>query len=158
MNDFEKHRPKMKSLALKYCRNNDVAEDIVQDAMVLAFRHKDVVSGSPLAWLLTIVKRRCFDYFRHKSRRPPEAEWPKDELGRDIDLPDIAHEPRIEDEFEPEIRLLLESLDPKARELIGTRLDGASYDDIAAMYGVPVGTVRSRISRAMKAVERLKSK
>ncbi len=140
------------TLARYWTRNEQDAEDIVQDAYLRALRYFDGYRGespaSARAWLLTIVRNTA--YTTRKRGRV-------DALTTEFD--DTEHSPAaIEDQPDGvEVRhdaketlgRALDRLAPEFREVIVLReLQGLSYKEIGEVTGVPVGTVMSRLSRA----------
>lgn len=127
------------------------AEDLVQDALLRAYRAFDRFDGRyPRAWLLTILRNTHINQLR--KRRPDLLD---DELaqrlpargvdGREDGTPDRA----LHDDFDPIVREALASLSAKHRAVIAlVDLDGLSYQEAADLLGVPVGTVMSRLHRA----------
>lgn len=130
------------------------AEDVVQDAMVRALTYFASFRGTnPRAWLLQIVRNTA--YARLSARR----------VGREESLdPDGKHEHLADPAADPEtamaavegtnlLEIALAALPPELRECIVLReLEEMSYRDIAAVTGVPVGTVMSRLFRARQAL------
>ncbi|HEY9381989.1 MAG TPA: sigma-70 family RNA polymerase sigma factor [Gemmatimonadales bacterium] len=140
------------TLARYLTRNEQDAEDVVQDACLRALKYFDGFRGeggaSARAWLLTIVRNTA-----HSWRRRTRA----DTLATEFD--ETAHSDAVADDH-PEGMLLRSSakealgralgeLAPEFREVIVLReLQGLSYQEISEVAGVPVGTVMSRLSRA----------
>lgn len=147
------------NLARYLSRDADAAQDIVQDAVLRAFRSfADFRGVSPRAWLLAIV-RNCHATWRMQRRRAPQAasalsqaDWEEADdpaaLLVDGDTPESLLLRRTEAEA---VRALLEHLPEPLREVLVLReLDELSYREIAEVAGVPVGTVMSRLSRARR--------
>jgi RNA polymerase sigma factor (sigma-70 family) len=130
-------------------RDATEAEDVVQDACVRAMRFfSSLRDDDARAWLFTIIRNTW------NSRHSRVAK-------RSAGLPLIEGEDRRPDEaLDPEERLLqqhtvalvrdaLERLPADFREVILLReIEGLSYKEIAAVVGVPIGTVMSRLARA----------
>jgi RNA polymerase sigma factor (sigma-70 family) len=146
------------NLARYLTRDPVVSEDVVQDAMLRAFRAFGQFRGeSPRAWLLAIV-RNCCRTAQPGSNGPVAL----------IDLPEQSAErkdPALNPEEEAlrrseidEIRAAIEAIPEPFREAVVLRdLEELSYAEIAEVAGVPIGTVMSRLSRgrAMLAKEML---
>lgn len=138
------------NLARWLLRNEDDAEDVVQDAYLKAFRFYDGFrGGNSRSWLLTIVRNACYTWLR--QARPDEVTVPFDEdvHGRDsgggpeADVLRSANAQSLKD--------ALERLPIGLREAIVLReLEGLSYAEIAAVADIPIGTVMSRLSRSRK--------
>jgi RNA polymerase sigma-70 factor (ECF subfamily) len=124
------------------CRNlgdADNAEDLVQDVYSRALRSIDGYRGDGPArhWLLSIARRTCADATRRRIRR------------RRRDGGNNVEEESYHDPDTAMIDDLLDVLEPERREaFVLTQLAGCSYEDAARILGCPVGTVRSRVSRA----------
>ncbi|KVR04796.1 RNA polymerase subunit sigma [Burkholderia ubonensis] len=136
-------------------RNDQDAQDIVQDAYVRAFRFIDRFDGDDArAWLLSIVRNVFFTWYRQNRRRTAES----------LSLDDDAAAPELSDDgcLSPETLLMraqdrwqvvkaLESLSVEHREVVVLReIEGFSYKEIASIVGVPIGTVMSRLGRGRR--------
>jgi len=129
-------------------RNDTEAQDVVQDAYVRALRFfSSLRSDDARAWLLTIVRNTWYGRFsRHAGA---EQLYGFDETKDD----------RSDDSLDPEaqmiqrqavdtVRRAIEELPVDFREVIVLReLEGLAYKDIAAVVGIPIGTVMSRLAR-----------
>ena len=142
------------NLARWLTRNDQDAEDLVQDAYVRAFRFFDSFHGTDSrAWLLTIVRNTCYTWLQQK--RSHELTTPFDEELHSLDS----------DAYNPEELLLrsantqmlreaLEELPVEFREIVILReLEGLSYKEISTIIDIPLGTVMSRLARARKRLE-----
>jgi RNA polymerase sigma factor (sigma-70 family) len=130
------------------------AEDVVQDAFVRALTFFDGFHGEDgRAWLLTIIRNRCYDFLR-QSKRAAHAMGAPEELER---LPDAALSPEAEqlrNASRRQVQEGIESLPPEYREVLILReLEELSYKQIAQVTGVPIGTVMSRLARARQRLE-----
>jgi RNA polymerase sigma factor (sigma-70 family) len=130
------------------------ADDIVQDAMLRAYRAFDSVRGEDVKpWLLTIV-RNCFLTVARQTKRKQDVPLPAD---NEIDLADaalIASDPDPEAaimkrEDHRQLNVLLAALPAEFREVLVLReMEELSYSEIAQVTGAPMGTVMSRLARA----------
>jgi RNA polymerase sigma factor (sigma-70 family) len=129
--------------------NDAEAEDVVQDACVRAMRFFPSLRGAdPRAWLFTIVRNA---WYSRVARRTPAGAGAADEQSED-DVPDDALDPEerlLQQHTVVHVRTALEALPAHFREAIVLReIEGLSYKEIAAVTGVPMGTVMSRLARA----------
>jgi RNA polymerase sigma-70 factor (ECF subfamily) len=85
--------------------------------------------------LLTIARHATIDALRSAARRPTTI--PLDQEGHEPDVADLITAEHALDSLEPDRRLALYL----------TQLLGLSYEEAAAVCGVPVGTIRSRVAR-----------
>jgi RNA polymerase sigma factor (sigma-70 family) len=130
------------------------ADDIVQDAMLRAYRAFDTVRGEDVKpWLLAIV-RNCFLTTVRRAKGNISVPIPSDsEVGSD-DPAFVSDQPGPEDSaIQSEQRTWLDgviaSLPADFREVLVLReMEDMSYREIAQITGVPVGTVMSRLARA----------
>jgi RNA polymerase sigma-70 factor, ECF subfamily len=145
----------MYRVALRLTRSPAEAEDLVQDALVRAYRGFDGFDGRyPRAWLLTIVRNTHINSLR--KRRPDLLDA---EVAQRLPAPgadgrqDGTSERALHDDFDPLVRDALRSLSANHRAVIAlVDLDGLSYKEAADVLGVPVGTVMSRLHRARRKV------
>lgn len=152
-------------LALRMLGDPDAAADVTQDAFFSAFRNIRSLRGMSFrAWLLRIVSNSCYDHWRAQRRRPAEsldALLGGEAEGSGQDAPDAALAQALRDEsWTPEgaaLRAeqiaaiesaLLRLAADQRLVIILSDIQGMSYEDIARVAGVPLGTVKSRIARA----------
>lgn len=123
-------------------RDANVAEDLVQDAFLRAFRGQDRCHGDGKAWLMAIV-RNCWHDWLREHRRPEEM------TATDFEAVDDATEAELERQSEARhLRTLLYSLPEPFRETLVLReLEELSYREIAETTSAPIGTVMSRLAR-----------
>jgi RNA polymerase sigma factor (sigma-70 family) len=130
------------------------ADDIVQDAILRAYRAFDSVRGEDVKpWLLTIV-RNCFLTAAGQTKRRQNVPLPAD---NEISLADpslIVGDPdpetmMIQSQTRRQLNDLLAALPQDFREVLVLReLENLSYSEIAQVAGIPIGTVMSRLARA----------
>jgi RNA polymerase sigma-70 factor (ECF subfamily) len=120
--------------------SND-ADDVTQDVYVRAWRAMPAFrrEASARTWLLAIARRACVDALRRRGRR---ARLGARLAGTPLpDAPDPADGQALDS--------LVGQLERGRREaFVLTQLLGCSYEETAAVCGVPVGTIRSRVARA----------
>jgi RNA polymerase sigma factor (sigma-70 family) len=129
-------------------RNEADAEDVVQDAYVRAFKFFTSFRGNDArSWLLTIVRNTWYGRFPRRAAGVPIVKTDED----GDDRPDESLSPEalvIQQETVERVRIALEELPADFREVLVLReLEGLSYKEIAAVLGIPIGTVMSRLAR-----------
>ncbi len=135
------------SLAYRLCGNHHDAQDLVQEALLRVRRGLATYEPRNLeGWLSRIVTRTFLDRVR-KQRRRPTVPLP-DEPDRVLaGSPDLESEIAAHD-LPDHLQRLLGELPPDFRAPIVLKdVLGFSYEEIAEMLDVPLGTVRSRIHR-----------
>jgi RNA polymerase sigma-70 factor (ECF subfamily) len=135
----------------------EAAEDSAQDAFISAFRSlKSYRGGSFRAWLLRIVTNACYDELRRRKRRPTTPLEPVDAEEEEIESPRWLADPgespedRAERaELDQAIQNCLQGLPPDFRTVVVlVDVQGFDYIEAAEVIRTPVGTVKSRLSRA----------
>ena len=132
------------STLCRYLGDRDNSDDLAQEtyARAIASLHRFRADGPAKHWLLTIARRTCVDATRKRIRRR-RLEQRVISLARDDTTVPAS------DAFRPEWSELLDDLDDDRRAaFVLTQLNGLRYDEAAEVLGVPVGTIRSRVSRA----------
>jgi RNA polymerase sigma-70 factor (ECF subfamily) len=142
------------ALARYLLRNAADAEDAAQECYLRALRHFDSYRGPAMKpWLLAILRNVCNGEFVRRGRLDVPADWADDGPGAE---PPIWQEPPASPEAvllrhhdDATIRRLIAALPLPFREAIVLReVNELSYQEIAQVAGVPVGTVMSRLARA----------
>lgn len=151
--DFERevaaHLPAMRARAVQLCRGRRDPEDLVQDALVRAFRAQasqrdpERVRG----WLLTILTNTFLDALRREKVRPGTVE-----LDEERAVAEIEEEPAPWASISMEdVREAVSELPDDVRETYKLfALEGRDYAAIAAALDIPKATVGTRILRARK--------
>ena len=164
---LERHQARLYRVAYRMAGNHDEAQDLLQDAVVEAYRaFASFRQGTYFdRWLYRIMTRTFID--RQRVRKRTRTESLDVPLGGDSDygareLPDSENDPGSMVErnvlAEP-IERALASLAPDFRlVIILADIEEMSYEDIAAAINCPVGTVRSRLHRARLHVKNALSK
>ncbi|MGE4619311.1 MAG: sigma-70 family RNA polymerase sigma factor [Planctomycetota bacterium] len=143
--------------AMGLTKNQAQADDLVQETYLKAFRAfaRFRVGSNAKSWLFRICKNHFIDRYRQKARRPNHGgsveELATDSPRRSIEIFEregIENEEIFLDLFGDEVNRYLRELPEPFREaLLLCDLEEFSYDEIAEILEVPIGTVRSRISR-----------
>ena len=147
------HLDSAANLARWLLRNRADAEDVVQEAMLRAYRFFDRFRGGDArAWLLQVVRNTCYSWL--EKHRPGELMTEFDEDLHQRPAPNPETLATQADERQQLMRAL-DSLPPRSREVLVLReLEGCSYKEIAEVTGIPMGTVMSTLSRARERLQR----
>jgi RNA polymerase sigma-70 factor (ECF subfamily) len=152
--DFEQvmlpHLDAAYNLARWLTRNDHDAQDIVQDAMLRAFRFFGSLRGEAKPWLLAIVRNCCFTWLQ--ANRPADTVAFNDALAEILPSDDAGPEAlAVRNGDRRMLNQAIDTLPAQFREVLILReLEDLSYKDIARIAEVPIGTVMSRLARARR--------
>lgn len=136
--------PGLRAFALSLTGNVDLADDLVQETLVKAWTNFDTFQqGTNLrAWLFTILRNHFYSEMRKKKREVEDVDGSLS-AALAVHAPQDGHMDMVD--FK---RALLELPDDQREALILVGASGFAYDEAAAICGVAVGTIKSRVSRA----------
>ena len=145
-----KYQNRLYSSMVQITRSEPEAEDVVQDAFVLAFSKLASFKGNSafFTWLYRIAYNVAIT--RMRRRRPTVSLHGKDES--QLDFPDQGPAPDAKLRQNEEASVLNAALDRLSEEhrtiLVLREMDDLDYDAISEILDLPIGTVRSRLHRA----------
>src|SRR5436190_16535908 len=156
--DFERrimpHLDAAYSLARFLVRNDQDAEDVVQEAALRAFRFFESFRGeNSRAWFLRIVRNTSFTAL--KRHHTNEGNVVFDEELHGVENPPMDAGVVLDRAQDRQtVRAAIEALPAEFREAITLReLEGLSYKEIADIAGVPIGTIMSRLARGRRQLQ-----
>lgn len=153
--EFEAHTNYLKCFALKLTKDKNLAEDLFQDTALKAFRYQDkyVANTNIKAWLGTIMKNSFINLYRKKKKRNEV----QDTTVEKFFLNDPNKVNLNEGEMVVNVKELykiIDSLDEGLRRPFLMSYQGYKYEEIQkAMGDLPMGTIKSRIFHARKALK-----
>jgi RNA polymerase sigma-70 factor, ECF subfamily len=140
--------------ALRLTRNSADAEDLVQETYLRAFKsaHQFQAGTNLRGWLFTILHNTHLNQRRDRARNPVEADSEAVELAPNaVDGPATPEEELLRATLDADVKAALDSLPEGFREAVWLRdVEQFSYEEVARIVQVPVGTVMSRISRGRR--------
>jgi RNA polymerase sigma-70 factor (ECF subfamily) len=155
---YEREAPALLSYLRLFTADRGLAEEILRDTFLAAWRGAPEFAGraSARSWLFAIARRQAADALRRpRLRAIPEdsaglSELPSDEPGpEDLALAAATRQ---------ELAVALAHLSPVHREALElTFRHGLSYSELSEVLGIPLGTVKSRLSYAKRALRALLS-
>lgn len=153
---YERLSGNVYALALQMLRNREEAEEVLQDTFLKLYRNPhgfEPGRGSARAFVYTVARNACLSRLRAKRARPLSAEM-------DVHDPDAGFAALAADPGRGlEVRQALAELEPLDRQLLGeTFFGGYSHGEVAAHFDLPLGTVKSRVRRALLSLRRFLEK
>ena len=143
------------NFAYRILGDRHAAADATQDAFISAFKAIGKFRGGSFkAWLLRIVTNACYNQLRRKQRQPSTSldallvlePAPTQSL---TDPSESPEEYTVRQELSKAIQIGIGNMPPEQRiTLVLADVQGFSYQEIAGVTGVSLGTVKSRLSRA----------
>ena len=150
---YDRHSRLLFGLVLRIVRDRSEAEEILQEVFVQVWTRAEtynVALGTPAAWLVRIARNRAIDRFRANAVRtrtleatpaPPPVESPEARAAMTEQQRAVAR--------------ALDRLPPQQRELIECAyFMGLTQSELAARFGLPLGTVKTRVRTGMIALRR----
>ncbi len=162
----DRYKLRLVNYLFRLLANRDDAEEVAQEAFVKAYIHADKYKtiAKFSTWLYTIATNLVRNRIRSKKRAPQLLrlwDWGRDgsSESKPIDLVDPAREPDEETndrELNRIINEAIQEISPKYRtSFILREINQLSYEEIAAVTGLKLGTVRSRINRARNSFRKI---
>ena len=159
---YDRHSRLVYSVIMRILRNSSDAEEVMQEAFVRVWSRSDTYDallGSPAAWLLRIARNRAIDLLRARRAQLNVAVVPAVGAGAGAahsmepvtrDTPETVLEG---DMTAGAVRTALATLTPAQRELIEAAFfEGYTHTELATRFGVPLGTVKTRIRAGLAAM------
>jgi RNA polymerase sigma-70 factor (ECF subfamily) len=164
--DAMQYTKQLYAAAMRMTRNPADAEDLVQETFLKAYRAYDsFTAGTNLkAWLYRILTNTYINKYRKAARRPDEVDLGNVEdlyLYRRIGSEESVEASRTTEDrvldglVESDIKKAVEALPENFRiPVLLADLEGLSYQEIADILEIPIGTVMSRLHRGRKAMQK----
>jgi len=161
---FNRNQKRVYNIALQMLKDESEASDAAQEVFVRAYQHINTLKSDAafVTWLKTMTINKCRDIIRkHGSNRTQSLDAPAEmndgeTLNREV--PDWSNNPersldrKQTGEF---VQKAIFSLSPDYREVVTLfYIDGADIAEIAKVLNCPIGTVKSRLSRARAELKR----
>ena len=152
---FKRFASRILAMGLKLTRNEQLANDLVQEAMLMLWQKAplyDLDRGSAQSWIFTLTRNRCFDLMRKAKRQPAcvsaDDIWPEDGDMGEAPLSEESGYHAVELE---QIQSCYEQLPPLQLAVIEQIyvLD-RTHEEAAAELNIPLGTLKSRLRLGME--------
>ena len=155
----ETYENKIYTLALRMSGSPDDAGDIAQEAFLAAWRGLPAFRGEAgfATWLYRLASNAAIDYLRRQRKQRGELSLDDEELGLDaVDAGPGPQDAAEGEEVRSAVAAGLGALSEGHRQVLVLReIQGLSYEEIADVLEVDLGTVKSRISRARTALRKI---
>jgi RNA polymerase sigma-70 factor (ECF subfamily) len=151
------HQDSLYGWVLSLVKDEPLAADVTQSTLIAAYEKLDSFRGGSFrAWLYKIARNRSVDEFRHRQRHPSIS---LDEPAREDDdrelvsnLPGdflLPEDAALQSEQSDLILSLFERLPDESRQVLQlVDVDGFNYEETAELLHIPLGTVKSRLTRS----------
>ncbi len=147
---YRRTSAKLYGVALRIFPDSDEAEDVLQEAFINVWQRAgsfDPARASPITWLVALTRNKAIDRLRAKGKRIMTPIDAADDIADD--RPD-AETCLIGAEADARVLACIKTLPTGDATLIRTAFfDGSTYADIAERAGTPLGTIKSRVRRAL---------
>jgi RNA polymerase sigma factor (sigma-70 family) len=146
---FRHFGPRVKAYMMRHTRSHQTAEELMQETMMLVWNKAalfDPDKGNASTWIFTIARNTFISAYRKQNR--PEFD-PNDPafVPDEIEPADVEFQNRQEADL---VHAALKELPEEQRELVQRSFFGdVSHSDLAEEFGLPLGTVKSRIRMAI---------
>jgi RNA polymerase sigma factor (sigma-70 family) len=152
---MQRYKDSIYFMVLKMVNNKEDAMDLTVETFAKAFEKLDKYQPDYAfsTWLFRVATNNCIDFIRKKKLNTQSIHGMLDEDGDEVPLQikaDVLNpeESSIKKQQTEELRLLIQSLPPRYRNLITLRyFDELSYEEIAQQLDLPLGTVKAQLFR-----------
>ena len=151
---FSHFSPRLKQFAYRHMGNEQIALEIVQEAMATVWQKSSLFDGdksSLSTWIYTIVRNLCFDTLRKQKGRDmhlhSEDLWPNDYCPPDM----VEHYSPETERLKQQIIKYLDILPEAQKKVVkAVYLEELPHQQVAEMFDIPLGTVKSRLRLAVE--------
>jgi len=147
---YEKYSAAVYGVILRIVKSEDTAEEVLQDCLLRVWdkiKDYDKNKGKLFTWMINIARNLAIDKIRSK-------EYKSQLKSNDIDLNVSLVDKSYDEKFKPEyigIKEMLDNLNKDQRSLIDLMyFKGYSQSEISEEFGIPLGTVKTRVRSAME--------
>lgn len=162
-NEFLPHADALANFAYYLTKDDTQADDLLQDTFERAIKNTHLYQEgtNPKAWLFRMMRNLFINSYHTKKRRGKEVELEDYVTYHDEDdssplstMPDLRTE-IFSESMGDEVTNAISNLPSEMRSiLILCYIEGFHYDELAEIFEIPIGTVRSRLARAREKLSR----
>ena len=152
----EKYEKPVYQLCLRMCGNAEDAADLAQESFIKAWRGLQFYKFESAfsTWLYRLTSNVCIDFLRRQKRRPTVSltVGQEEDSGAELEIEDVQPQPEeqvVHREVRREVAAAMAQLEDDFRMILTLRvIDELSYEEIADIMDMKIGTVKSRLARA----------
>jgi len=164
---LNKYEKRIYTISYRYFNNAEDALDMAQEAAIKVFNHiagvtmpedgenPDALNG----WICTVTAHTCLDELRRRKRRPVQAHEIEEQMlpGRDRthSAPSAEDTAVLRERAADIINAVTQLPDDFKTMIILRDMQGLTYNELSEAVGIPINTVKSRLSRARSALKKL---
>jgi len=143
------YRPKLKAYAMNFTRDEDDADDLIQDTLLKAYTYfANFKPGTNFrGWLFTIMKNTFINNYRRNARSKTLITKEENISSNNLILSATRNNGELKF-INQDICKALKTLPPHLYDPFIRYFEGYKYHEVAEEYGMPVGTVKTRIHHA----------
>ena len=146
---YDNYSPSLFGVIQRIVRSEDIAEEILQDAFLKywnRFGEYDAEKGKLFTWLVNIARNLAIDKIRSREYK---QDGKTDGLGQNVSITDTSYAERNKPELIG-VREMINVLSAEQKELLELMyFKGYTQSEISEEYGIPLGTVKTRIRSAV---------
>ena len=145
------HQGRICSIAYGYVGEQDEAMDLAQEIFVRVYKSLDTCTDPEkfLSWLTRIARNACIDHLRRRKARPPRQDIPAEDMVNLASGGPTPEDVLVRSSRQKLVHTALQKLSEINREIIVLKdIQGLPLEEISGMLDLPLGTVKSRSSRA----------
>jgi RNA polymerase sigma-70 factor, ECF subfamily len=153
---YDRHGGAAYSLAYRIVGDRAAAEEVTQEAFISVWRSGarfDAARGSVRSWLLSVVRNRAIDFLRSRAGKAPKLDFDDEAALEQRPAAERTEEEALRRETAVEVRGALGKLPGEQSKVIELAyFGGFSHSEIAAILGLPMGTVKGRMRLGLEKI------
>jgi RNA polymerase sigma-70 factor (ECF subfamily) len=150
---YDRHSSCLYGLALKMLRDEQDAQDVLQDTLITIWNkasNYDPGLSSPLSWAVMVLRHKAIDIMRSSERRQKKLERTQAEFWCSSDMDDFSAGEPLRRELRQTVRQAMARLRPEQRCVLDLAyFSDLSHTEIAERLRLPLGTVKTVIRRSL---------
>lgn len=153
---LEEYGDILRNLATKFTQDYDEIQDLVQETFARALKHMDNFFKNPniVSWLFVIMRNIYINQYRHRQYRRTYEQYSASKY-RQMSFSEPFTDDNLDKKFVlQDIQKLLSDMPDNYQEMFTNYINGYKYRELADIYDIPEGTIKSRIHFIRKNIQR----